>query len=137
MFSCEFCKFSKSIFPYKTPLVAASRLSVVRNCLRPKTDPLKDLRNYILRIIRVLSLLFALRPYRSLYFLLITLGNQFFVFLCFLFLSVLNFQFDVVFVEFINIIKYFRNCINHCLHSALWPSDFLFTLRKLFLFVKL
>ena len=43
----------------------------------------KDLRNYILRIIRVWPFFLSKRVYLSLYFLPIILGNKFFIFLCF------------------------------------------------------
>ena len=38
VFSCEFCEISNNIFPYRTPLVAASDIS---------TFPIRDLKNFL------------------------------------------------------------------------------------------
>ena len=67
---------------------------------------LKELRNYILRIILVI--IFSIRVYPRLHFLPVILGNKFFVFVCFMcFCLSRNFEFDVIFTEL-------QHLYNHC-----------------------
>ena len=73
----------------------------------------KELRNYILRIILVI--IFSIQAYISLHFLPVILGNTLFVFVCFIcFLSVMSFEFDVIFIEL-------QHLYNHYLYYV--PSD--------------
>ena len=58
---------------------------------------LKELRNYVLRIIHASSSFFTTRVYLSLHFVPIVLVN-------YVFLSAESFQFDVLFTEFITFI---------------------------------
>ena len=90
---------------------------------------LRELRNYILRIIRLWSLSFSVRVYLILNFLPIILGKQFFIFLClicFRLLGVLNSA------SYLGNYKIQNSSICRiivCI-SAIWPLVILFLLYK-------
>lgn len=76
-------------------------------------------------------IIFSIQEYQSLHCLLITLGYFFFILLCFMFfLSVMGFEFNVVFIEF-------QDLYNHCLYKHRSViCEFVLILKELFPFVR-